>query len=50
VIVTANHFWVDAVLGAFVAAVSFAGASAVLARARRDAWSWRTPAEAEATA
>jgi hypothetical protein len=48
VIVTANHFWVDAVLGVLVAALSFAGASAALAR--RDAWSWRGPAEAEATA
>jgi membrane-associated phospholipid phosphatase len=50
VIVTANHFWVDAAIGVFVAAASFAGAKAALARARPDAWSWRSPAEAEATA
>jgi hypothetical protein len=50
VIVTANHFWIDAVLGALVAAASFAGASAALARARPDAWSWRSRVEAEATA
>jgi hypothetical protein len=48
VMVTANHFWVDAVLGGLVAALAFAGASAALARG--EAWSWRRPAEAEATA
>jgi hypothetical protein len=50
VIVTANHFWVDAALGVLVAVASFAAAKAALARARPDAWSWRSPAEAEATA
>ncbi len=41
VVVTANHFWVDAALGALVAAVSAVAASAALARARPDAWAWR---------
>jgi PAP2 superfamily protein len=50
VIVTANHFWIDAAIGALVAAAAFAGAKSALARARPDAWSWRSPAEAEATA
>jgi hypothetical protein len=39
VIVTANHFWLDAAVGAVVAAVS-AYASAALARARPDAWAF----------
>jgi membrane-associated phospholipid phosphatase len=39
VIVTANHFWLDAAGGALVAALS-AYASAALARARPDAWAW----------
>jgi hypothetical protein len=42
VLVTANHFWIDAVLGTLVAAVSATAASAGLARARPQAWSWRT--------
>jgi hypothetical protein len=51
VIVTANHYWVDAALGAMVAGVSAYAASAALARARPEAWAWRTPAlEAKATA
>jgi hypothetical protein len=51
VVVTANHFWIDAALGAIVAAMAFYGASYALARARPEAWSWRTaPAEAEAAA
>ena len=49
VVVTANHFWVDAALGALVAAVSAYAASAAFARARPDAWAWRTGA-AEASA
>jgi hypothetical protein len=44
VIVTANHFWLDAAVGAAVAAAS-AYASAALARARSEAWAF-----AEATA
>jgi PAP2 superfamily len=47
VLVTANHFWIDAALGTLVAAVSATAASAGLARARPQAWAWRT---AEATA
>lgn len=42
VVVTANHFWLDAALGALVAAVSAAGASYALGRARPAAWAWRT--------
>ena len=39
VIVTANHFWLDAAVGAVVAAIS-AYVSAALARARPDAWAF----------
>jgi membrane-associated phospholipid phosphatase len=48
VIVTANHYWVDAALGALVAATSALVASRLLARARPDAWSFRIPRQAEA--
>lgn len=49
VIVTANHFWLDAALGALVAAVAASASSCALARARPEAWAWRTgPAEAVA--
>ena len=41
VIVTANHFWADAALGAMVAGLSAYTAQA-LAFARPEAWSWRT--------
>jgi len=44
IIVTGNHFWLDAAAGAMVAAASFAVARFVLARARPSAWSWRTAA------
>jgi membrane-associated phospholipid phosphatase len=50
VIVTANHFWLDAAVGAVVAAVSAVGATFALARARPDAWAWRTPSPAPAGA
>ena len=40
VLVTANHFWLDAVAGALVAAVSALAASSALARARPEAWAW----------
>jgi len=50
VVVTANHFWVDAALGALVAAVSASAASYALARARPEAWAWRRKAAAEAVA
>jgi hypothetical protein len=49
VVVTANHFWLDAALGAMVAAVSASAASFALARARPEAWAWRT-GRAEAVA
>jgi hypothetical protein len=39
VIVTANHFWLDAAVGALVAGVA-GYASAALARARPDAWAF----------
>lgn len=42
VLVTANHFWVDAAAGATVAAASAMTANLVLARARPGAWAWRT--------
>jgi hypothetical protein len=42
VVVTANHYWVDAALGALVAAASACAASAAFARARPEAWAWRT--------
>jgi hypothetical protein len=45
VLVTANHWWIDAVLGAFTAAVAYAFAAGLFARARPDAWAWnRIPA------
>ena len=49
VMVTANHFWLDAALGALVAAISATAASYALGRARPDAWSWQ-PRRAEAVA
>ena len=50
VVVTANHFWVDAALGALVAAAAASAASHALARARPEAWAWRRKAGAEAVA
>jgi hypothetical protein len=44
VVVTANHFWMDALLGAMVAAASASAASYGFARARPEAWAWRTAA------
>jgi hypothetical protein len=41
VVVTANHFWLDAAAGALVAATSALVAREVLARARPGVWSWR---------
>jgi uncharacterized membrane protein len=41
VVVTGNHFWVDAAAGALVAALSALAAREVLARARPAVWSWR---------
>jgi hypothetical protein len=49
VMATANHFWVDAALGALTAAAAYWAASYALARARPNAWAWRgAPAEATA--
>jgi membrane-associated phospholipid phosphatase len=42
VMATANHFWMDAALGAVVAVASASAASYAFARARPDAWAWRT--------
>jgi membrane-associated phospholipid phosphatase len=50
VIVTGNHYWVDAVLGWLVALSAFAIARGALARARPEAWAWRSPAPREAEA
>jgi hypothetical protein len=44
VLVTANHWWIDAALGVAVAAVAAGAASAAFGRARPEAWAWRTPA------
>jgi membrane-associated phospholipid phosphatase len=50
VIVTGNHYWIDIVLGWAVAAAAALIAARLLARARPEAWAWRTgsPREAEA--
>jgi membrane-associated phospholipid phosphatase len=50
VIVTANHYWVDVALGWMVAVTAAVVAHRLLARARPEAWAWRsrTPQEAEA--
>jgi membrane-associated phospholipid phosphatase len=49
VIATGNHFWIDAALGALVAACSALLAKNAFARVRPEAWAWRTaPAEAHA--
>jgi hypothetical protein len=53
VVATGNHFWMDAFLGALVAAVSAYAAKHVLARARPGVWEFapvRTGAGAGATA
>ena len=49
VISTGNHFWFDAAVGSLVALASAVIAKTAFARAKPDAWSWRTaPAEAHA--
>lgn len=50
VIVTGNHYWIDVALGWMVAATSALVAHRLLARARPEAWAWRSgsPREAEA--
>jgi len=42
VVVTGNHWWFDAFLGAMVAGLSALAASGALARARPDAWAFRS--------
>ncbi len=49
VIATANHWWMDAALGAVTAAVAAAFAAGLFARVRPEAWAWdRTPQTAGA--
>jgi hypothetical protein len=48
VVVTANHFWMDAVLGAMVAVASASAASYGFARVRPEAWGWRGGAKVTA--
>ena len=43
VVVTANHYWIDAALGWLVAFSAYAIAQGALARARPDAWGWHSP-------
>ena len=42
VVVTGNHWWIDAALGALVAAVAAIAAREALARARPEAWAFRS--------
>jgi membrane-associated phospholipid phosphatase len=46
VMVTGNHFWLDAALGALVAVLSAYAAYAAFARARPEAWAWERTAHA----
>jgi hypothetical protein len=48
IVVTGNHFWLDAAAGAAVACVAAVSARA-LARLRPQAWSWREPSGEVAT-
>ena len=41
VVVTANHFWLDAAAGALVAGVAALIAQGLLARVKPGTWSWR---------
>lgn len=50
VVVTGNHYWIDVALGWGVAAASALVAQRLLARARPDAWAWRSGAPQEAEA
>ena len=50
VIVTANHYWIDAALGWLVALCAALIAHGALARARPEAWAWRTAAPREVEA
>lgn len=42
-VVTANHYWIDAVLGWMVAIASFLIARQVVAKFKPELWSWVTP-------
>jgi membrane-associated phospholipid phosphatase len=46
VVVTANHYWIDAALGAMVAGASAWAARSALARMRPAAWAWQAKAPA----
>ncbi len=48
VIATGNHWWIDAFLGGFTAAVSAVAAHWLLARVRPEAWAFTRTAEATA--
>jgi len=50
VVVTGNHFWMDAFLGALVAGVSALAADRLFARARPAVWAWASPAPGPAGA
>jgi membrane-associated phospholipid phosphatase len=50
VIVTGNHYWVDAVLGWMVAIAAALIAQRVVARAKPEVWSWQARAAREAEA
>jgi membrane-associated phospholipid phosphatase len=50
VIVTGNHYWFDVGLGWMVAITSALVAQRLLARARPEAWAWRTSAPQEVEA
>jgi membrane-associated phospholipid phosphatase len=50
VIVTANHYWIDAALGWLVALTAAVIAQRLLARARPEAWSFRAGSTREAEA
>jgi membrane-associated phospholipid phosphatase len=43
VVATANHWWLDAFLGAVVAVAAAACAHGLFARARPEAWAWDVP-------
>jgi len=50
VIVTGNHYWVDAVLGWMVALTAALAAQRVVARVNPEVWSWQARAAREAEA
>jgi membrane-associated phospholipid phosphatase len=50
VIVTGNHYWIDAVLGWMVAVTAAVVAHRLFARARPEAWAFRSSASREAEA